>query len=368
LKSLGVHVSIDDFGVGYSSLNYLRRLPIDTLKIDQSFVRDIREGRDAPIVTTVISMAQHLGLEVVAEGVETEPQRRFLHDNGCRQMQGFLFSPARPSDECSRIDVAPIVILVGDPGRVARVSARFERVELRAENREFRTHTGWLGGRRISALSTGIGTDNLDIAVIELDALVNLDLARRVPLDTTTSLKLVRLGTSGGLRPEAEVGSIVASRYALGLDGLMPFYDCIHEAGEQELMDALRRDLRWPAEWNPPYVAGASPDLFGALADGLSAGITVTANGFFGPQGRTVRLPLRHPDFNDRLRGFEHGGLRCLNYEMETSALYGLGRALGHEVCTLCAVVANRATQAVSPDAHADVERLIDLALERLVA
>jgi uridine phosphorylase len=265
-------------------------------------------------------------------------------------------------------DLAPVVLLVGDPGRVERISERFDALEHRIENREFRTHTGRVGDRRLSVLSTGIGTDNIDIVVTELDALVNIDLTTRIPRPKPTALKLLRLGTCGGLQPEAPAGSIVASRYALGLDGVLPFYACEVEPDEAALLRAVRSQLHWPSEWNPPYVAAAGRGLFRALSAGLVTGITVTANGFFGPQGRAVRLPLRHPDFNERLQRFVHDDLRFVNYEMETSALYGLAGALGHEACTLCVVVANRADGSVSQDPHADVQRLIDVALERLAA
>jgi len=260
------------------------------------------------------------------------------------------------------------VILVGDPGRVERVSARFDRVEHRASNREFVSHTGTLGGQRFSAVSTGIGADNVDIVVNELDALVNVDLERREVRDEHQRLRLVRLGTSGCLQSDIPLDAPVVSRYALGLDGLLGFYAAEPDPDEAELVAAFREHAGWRPGWNPPYAVRAGASLFEALGAGLASGVTLTANGFYGPQGRELRLPVADPDLNRRFRSFRHGDLRLTNFEMECSALYGLAALLGHEACTACVVVADREGGRLSADPHAAVERLLDLALERLVA
>jgi uridine phosphorylase len=260
------------------------------------------------------------------------------------------------------------VILVGDPGRVERVSARFDRVEHRASNREFVSHTGTLGARRLSVVSTGIGTDNVDIVVNELDALVNVDLERREVRARPARLRLVRLGTSGCLQEDIPLDSPVASRYALGLDGLLGFYAAEPDPDEAELVAAFRAHAGWRSEWNPPYAVHGSDRLLEVLGAGLESGVTLTANGFYGPQGRELRLPLRDPGLNQRFRSFRHGELRLTNFEMECSALYGLAALLGHEACTLCVVIADREGGRLSADPHAAVEALLDLALERMLS
>jgi len=258
------------------------------------------------------------------------------------------------------------VILVGDPGRVARVSARFDRVEHRASNREFVSHTGELGGRRLSVGSTGIGTDNVDIVVNELDALANVDLERREVRSEPVRLRLVRLGTSGCLQSDIPLDAPVVSRYALGLDGLLGSYAAEADPDEVELVAAFREQVGWRPEWNPPYAVRGSERLVDALGAGLAAGVTLTANGFYGPQGRELRLPLRDPGLNPRLRRFRHGELRLTNFEMECSALYGLSALLGHEACTICTVIADREGGRLSADPHAAVEALLDVVLERI--
>jgi len=260
------------------------------------------------------------------------------------------------------------VILVGDPGRVDRVSARFDRVEHRASNREFVSHTGTLGGRRLSVVSTGIGTDNVDIVVNELDALVNVDLEAREVRSRPERLRLVRLGTSGCLQDDIPLDTPVVSRYALGLDGLLGFYAAEPDRDEEELVAAFREHTGWRPGWNPPYAVRGSQALVSALGAGLPAGVTITANGFYGPQGRELRLPVRAPGLNQLFRSFRHGELRLTNFEMECSALYGLSALLGHEACTICVVIADREGGRLSADPHAAVEKMLDLVLERMVA
>jgi uridine phosphorylase len=241
-------------------------------------------------------------------------------------------------------------------------------VEHRAANREFVSHTGTLGGRRLSAISTGIGTDNVDIVLTELDALVNVDLERREVRPDPKRLRLVRLGTSGCLQADIPLDAAVVSRYAIGFDGLLGFYEGEPESDEAALAAAFREHTQWRQEWNPPYAVRGSETLVESLGSGLVSGVTLTANGFYGPQGRQLRLPLRDPGLSQRLRSFRHGELRLTNFEMESSALYGLAALMGHEACTLCTVIADREGGRLSADPHAAVERLLDLALERIAS
>ena len=262
--------------------------------------------------------------------------------------------------------LADTVILVGDPGRVARVSSRFDSIEHSVSNREFVTHTGTVNGQRLSVLSTGIGTDNIDIVINELDALVNIDLETRLVKDEHKSLNLIRIGTSGALHPDIDVDTFVFSAYGMGLDGVANFYQLQESDREASLCNAIIAGLNWPADLNQPYIAEGSSQLLDKLGEGQTKGITVTANGFYGPQGRVLRLPLAHADLNERFRNFEHSGLRITNYEMETSALYALGGMLGHHACTACAIIANRYKEAYSKDYKVTVEELIDLVIHRI--
>jgi uridine phosphorylase len=264
--------------------------------------------------------------------------------------------------------IADTVILVGDPGRVEQVSKRFDAVECRVAHREFVTHTGRLGGLRLSVAATGIGTDNIDIVLTELDALVNVDLAERAVKADHTALRLVRLGTSGALHHDIPIDQGVVSRYALGLDGLLGFYAHEPEPDEVDLLRAFRAQVGWDSRLNPPYVVRGAAPLLERLGVGLVPGITVTANGFFGPQGRSVRLSLRDPGLNDRFARFAHAGLRLTNYEMECSALYGLSALMGHEACTICLIIANRPARRVSADPKRAMDVLIDHLLERLTS
>jgi len=262
--------------------------------------------------------------------------------------------------------VADTVILVGDPGRVTLVSDRFDQVEERVTHREFVTHTGRVGGRRLSVIATGIGTDNIDIVLTELDALFNVDLKQRTVKTELTGLRLVRLGTTGALHADLPVDEGVVSRYALGLDGLLAFYAHDPEPDEIELQKAFVAQVGWDPALNPPYVVRGATPLVERLGSGLPSGITVTANGFFGPQGRLVRVPLRDPDQNQRFMRFSHQGLRLTNYEMECSALYGLSALMGHQACTICLVIANRPARRVSADPQRAMAALVDRVLDRL--
>ncbi|MEE4178616.1 MAG: nucleoside phosphorylase [Bacteroides sp.] len=265
-------------------------------------------------------------------------------------------------------DVADTVILVGDQSRVAVISKHFDKIEVKKDNREFTTHTGWLNGKRITVISTGIGTDNIDIVVNELDAAVNFDLEKREVKKEHTSLDIIRLGTTGGLQPNLEVDTFVASAYGLGFDGLLNFYAYDEKILETEIIEAFRKHTGWNERLPYPYIVKSSDRLLQKLAYDLPAGITATANGFYGPQGRKLRIPLAFPELNERIESFQYGEYRITNFEMETSALFGLGKTLGHHVLTICDIIANRVTKQFSEDYKASVEKMVQLVLGRLTS
>jgi uridine phosphorylase len=255
--------------------------------------------------------------------------------------------------------IAPTIILVGDQGRVAKISKHFDVVTHVRQNREFLTHTGRIGQTPLTVLSTGIGTDNIDIVLNELDALVNIDLELRVPKETHQALKLIRLGTSGSLQEDIPVDSFLLSTYGIGFDGLLHFYAAGRSLGNKEMEEAFISQTGWDPDFARPYIVEGSSALTRRLQQGTFQGMTATANGFYGPQGRSLRLAPRIADLNQRLNKFSHNGHRIANFEMETSALYGLGKALGHECATVCAIIANRFRKEYSKNHDAAVERLI---------
>jgi len=262
--------------------------------------------------------------------------------------------------------IANTVLLVGDPGRVSRISARFDEVEARIANREFVTHVGTYRGHRFTVIGTGIGTDNIDIVLNELDALVNINLTTRVVKAEHTSLKLVRIGTSGALQADIPVDSMVIAERAIGLDGVMHFYKsgAVLNSSLQEQFDA---HMQWPVAMGQTYAVDASAELVERLqGDETRNGITLTANGFYGPQGRVLRGALAMPNINEKIGSFRMGPERVTNYEMETSALYGLGQLLGHQTATICAIIANRPAGQYSKDHHAYESVMIDAVLNRL--
>lgn len=261
--------------------------------------------------------------------------------------------------------LAPNVLVVGDPGRVARISARFDKVEHQVHNREFVAHTGTFRGRRFTALATGIGTDNIDIVLNELDALVNIDLATRTVKQERTVLNIVRMGTCGALHADIEPGSLVVSAYGLGLDNVLHYYAYENTPKETRLWQAILAGTEWPDNLPVPYLAAADPLLLERYRTDNHVGITATSGGFYGPQGRQLRGVPAIPDLNERLMAFSHEELRITNFEMETSALYGLSGLLGHRACTVCTVVANRVSGKFLADHHAAVEAMIDQVLER---
>lgn len=262
--------------------------------------------------------------------------------------------------------IAPWVILVGDPGRVEMISNYFDEMEFKTQNREFVTHTGRIGEKRITVLSSGIGTDNIDIVVNELDAAVNVDPLTRTAKVKSRSLNLIRLGTTGALHEDLPVDSMILSEYGLGLDGLMYYYDFHMNVDEKNLQNAINDHIKWHPDLSTPYVVRASPELLQAFGSEMTGGITATATGFYGPQGRSIRLGLDREDLNDKLSSFRSENHRITNFEMETSALYMLGRALGHRCCTCCVVLANRVRREYSVNYKLAVQKMTELVLDRI--
>ena len=263
--------------------------------------------------------------------------------------------------------LADDVLLVGDPGRVELVASFFDKIEVERQNREFVIRTGYFNGKRITVLSTGMGTDNLDIVMNELDTLANIDLKTRMPKEEHRTLNLIRLGTCGALQPDIEVeDSYVATRYAIGLDGLIYFYENNREVNEIAMRDAFIGQMDYPKDLPLPYVVGCSNELFDRLAQGYYQGVTATAPGFYGPQGRTLRMRLAYPELNRKIESFSYQGWRVCNFEMESSALYGLGKMMAHNCLTICVAIANRVTEKFATDYHPYVKKLVLNTLERL--
>lgn len=262
-------------------------------------------------------------------------------------------------------ELANTVITVGDPGRVALISQHFDSIEFKNEHREFVSHTGYIGSKRLTVLSSGIGPDNIDIVMNELDALVNIDFATREIKSELTSLQIVRIGTSGALQADIPVDSFVAGTHGLGLDNVMSFYR--HETNEQEneLLNAFMSHTALDNRLSP-YINMAGASLLKNFVDGYHQGITVTCPGFFGPQGRVLRLGLAYPNLIDQLTSFNYGPYRISNFEMETSAIYGLGKLLGHQCLSVNAIIANRISQTFTKNAPQTMDRLITKSLEIL--
>ncbi len=262
--------------------------------------------------------------------------------------------------------IANTVLIVGDQGRVRQISKHFENIECRIQNREFVTHTGSYHGKRMTALSTGIGTDNIDIVINELDAAINIDAKTRTPKSTRRKLRIVRIGTSGALQPDIPVGTAVISEFGLGFDGLIYYYHYTMDTIEELLTNKVNDHLGWNPNLSRPYITKGSSSLIELLEKGMVKGITATATGFYGPQGRRLSLTPRDPGINDRLQSFSHGLYRITNFEMETSALYGLGNLLGHDCCTCCMIIANRVRKEFGGDHTKHIDGLIETVLDRL--
>lgn len=263
--------------------------------------------------------------------------------------------------------LADKVILVGDPGRVALVASHFENIENEVESREFHTITGTYQGKRITVQSTGIGCDNIDIVMNELDALANIDFATRTERDTHRALTLVRVGTCGGLQPNTPVGTFVASVKSIGFDGLLNFYAGRDEATDTDFEKEFKRQVEWNDAIGNPYVANNDPQLVERIAGtDMVRGVTIACGGFFGPQGRRLRLPLADPKLNHKIEQFEYKGLRVTNFEMESSALAGLSTLMGHHAMTCCMVIANRLAGEANAGYKNTIDGLIKTVLERI--
>lgn len=266
-------------------------------------------------------------------------------------------------------NLAPNVILVGDPNRVPVISDFFDSIEFKGQNREMVTHTGWYKNKRITALSTGMGTDNIDIVLNELDALVNIDLKTRTINTKHLSLNLVRLGTSGAIQADLPLNTFVMSEYGCGFDGMLYYYDFDPAINCDKIKDAFIMHTNWNTRLPNPYFIKASEKLMNLFNDKeVHKGITVTAPGFYGPQGRELRIPLAYPKMNEMLESFEYNGKKILNYEMETSALYGLGKILGHEALTVCVAIANRHKKVYNQNYHIAVNELIEIVLNKITS
>ena len=261
-------------------------------------------------------------------------------------------------------ELGDTVITVGDPFRVKEVSKYLDHVEVMTHHREFVSHTGTLGNKRITVVSTGIGTDNIDIVLNELDALLNVDLKTRTIHEKLRSLSIIRVGTSGSLQADIPVDGFVASTHGLGLDNLLNFYRLEHNEEEKQLLHSFITQTGLHGQICYPYICSAGSSLLKHFVSGFHQGITVTCPGFYGPQGRVLRLGIKNPDLINKLTAFNFGQHRIANFEMETSGIYGMGKLLGHQCISLNAIVANRIQKQFSKDSYTLVERLIEKTLE----
>lgn len=275
--------------------------------------------------------------------------------------------------------LADRVILVGDPGRVSTVASYLDTVEYELQSREFHTITGFYKGKRITVLSTGIGCDNIDIVMTELDALANIDFSTRMEKEQHRQLTIVRIGTCGGMQPDTPIGTFVASVKSIGFDGLLNYYAGRNNVCDLALEEAFTKHMKWSPIKGAPYVATASPDLIEQIAaDDMVRGITIACGGFYGPQGRQIRIPIQDPDQNIKVETFRYTvpsstpatpqgtELKVCNFEMESSALAGLSALLGHRAMTCCMVIANRYAQEMDTEYKNKIEDLIQLVLERI--
>jgi uridine phosphorylase len=261
-------------------------------------------------------------------------------------------------------ELANTIIIVGDPFRVKEVSKYFDHIEVKGHHREFISHTGTLNNKRMTVVSTGIGTDNIDIVLNELDALVNVDFKNRVVHSQLKSLDIIRIGTSGSLQSDIHVDSVVASTHGLGLDNLLNFYRFDQNEEEKQLLHSFITQTGLQAQICNPYMSSASPSLLKHFVSGFHHGITVTCPGFYGPQGRVLRLGIKNPELINNLTRFSFGQHRITNFEMETSGIYGMGKLLGHHCLSLNAIVANRIQKEFSKDSYKLVDGLIRQTLD----
>jgi uridine phosphorylase len=265
-------------------------------------------------------------------------------------------------------NLADTIILVGDPGRVPTVSSFFDRVEFKTQNREIVTHTGEINGKRISVVSTGMGTDNIDIVLSELDALANIDLVHRQIKPERKSLTFIRIGTSGALQEDIPPDTFLASTHGLGFDGLVHYYSGSEHLTHNAFVDAFVEQVGWDPRLPRPYIAEADPILLEkAQKLGFYCGVTATATGFFGPQGRVLRLGIQQPQLNEKLSAFRFEGQKITNFEMETSGIYGLSNLMGHRALTINCIIANRFTGQHSKDARNSMLQLIEKTLNNVI-
>ena len=262
--------------------------------------------------------------------------------------------------------LADTVILVGDPARVATIAAHFDSVECNVSNREFNTVTGNYKGKRMTVMSTGIGIGNIDICVTELDALANIDFATRTVKDTFRRLTLVRLGTSGALQEDIEVGEVVFARTSVGFDSLLGYYAGRNEVCDLDMQRAFMEHTQWSELLAPPYFVNADNELWEHFKDSVTEGITIAAPGFYAPQGRYVRLQPADMNLNEKIEAWRYKGRRITNFEMEGSALAGLAALTGHRATTICTIIAQRVAKKAQPDYKPYVEAMIRMALDKL--
>ena len=263
-------------------------------------------------------------------------------------------------------NIAHDIIFVGDQNRVEKITQFFDSIEFSTQKREFKTQTGYFKGKKITVMSTGIGPDNIDIVMNELDALVNIDLETRQPKETLTSLNIIRIGTSGSLQADIPCDSFVMSKFGLGLDNMLRSY-LIDDITEKTIEDAFIKQTNWDMRKGRPYVISCSKKLEKRLeSNQIHKGFTGTAGGFYGPQGRVLRLEIQDNELNSKMDSFEFEGIKMTNLEMETAAIYGLGKLLGHECLSLNAIIANRAAGTFSDDPYKAVDELIAYALQKL--
>ncbi len=263
--------------------------------------------------------------------------------------------------------LADNVILVGDPNRVPKVSSFFDKIEYKREKREMVTHTGTFNGKRFTVISTGMGPDNIDIALTELDAVANVDFEKREIKKELRSLTFVRMGTSGSFQEDIPVDSYVAAEYAIGFDNVMHSYDTSEGFFEADIEEAFISHTDWNPKMGRPYIIKTDSDLVTSLlGDNILKGFTGTAGGFYGPQGREIRLKSNDQLLNDKISSFKYNNLKITNMEMETSAIYGLSKLLGHKACSVNCIIANRTNQTFSKDPYTSVKKMIELTLNKM--
>lgn len=297
------------------------------------------------------------------QAIDTHPDRHLPPSELVLRPDGSIYHLGLHPEQ-----IADTILIAGDPGRVELIASYFDKVEHRVQNREFVTITGTIGAERLTAMSTGIGTDNIDIVINELDALVNIDLKARKGFAKRRKLRIVRIGTSGALHGDIDTGSYVHSCYAIGLDGVMHFYNATYEPDELALNEQFKEHTGWDVRGLRPYAARSDRELGKYFDEGFHQGITVTACGFYGPQGRVLRLPTVMPELNDQMSTFSFEGIPLANYEMESSALFALGGMLGHQCTTVCLIIANRIQNAFLKDYKPQMKTLVETVIQKMTA